>query len=161
MPRLDAERIDLWRQFCLISARVQRLIDRELTEQHDLPLGWYDVLTAIRDAGGSIRVRELSIVLDDNPSSLSRRLDRMEDDELVTRRRAPRVDDRRAVEVTLTDEGRFTWRDANITYRRLVQQHFASSLTDTDIAALHRLWTKLARSTPAQPDPVDPLEWLR
>lgn len=161
MPRLDAERIDLWRQFCVISSRVQRLIDIELTERHDLPLAWYDVLTEVRSAGGSVRVGELCQRLDEVPSSLSRRLDRMEDDDLVTRRRSPQPQDRRAVEVAITEEGRYTWRDANITYRRLVQQHFASSLTDTDIAALHRLWTKLARSTPAIPDPVDPLDGFR
>lgn len=161
MPRLDAERIDLWRQFCMISARVQRLIDLELTDRHDLPLAWYEVLTEVRSAGGTVRVRELCQRLDEVPSSLSRRLDRMEDDDLVTRTRSPQPDDRRAVQVSITDEGRYTWRDANITYRRLVQEHFAAELTETDIAALHRLWTKLARSTPPQPDPIDPLDWIR
>ena len=132
----------------MISAHVQRLIDQQLTELHNVPLPWYDVLTVVRDAGGTIRVRELCRLLDEVPSSLSRRLDRMEDDDLIERRKAPRPDDRRAVEVAMTTEGRYAWRDANITYRRLVQHHFASSLTDTDIAALQRLWTKLQRDDP-------------
>ena len=118
-----------------------------------LPIfAWYDVLTVVRDAGGSIRVRELCRLLDEVPSSLSRRLDRMEDDDLIERRKAPRPDDRRAVDVAMTTEGRYAWRDANITYRRLVQHHFASSLTDTDISALQRLWTKLQRDDPPPPD---------
>ncbi|MFZ9628821.1 MAG: MarR family winged helix-turn-helix transcriptional regulator [Ilumatobacteraceae bacterium] len=132
----------------MISAHVQRLIDQQLTELHNVPLAWYDVLTVVRDAGGTIRVRELCRELDEVPSSLSRRLDRMEDDDLIERRKVPRPDDRRAVEVAMTTEGRYAWRDANITYRRLVQHHFASSLTDTDIAALQRLWTKLQRNDP-------------
>ena len=151
MPRLDAERIDLWRRFCMISAHVQRLLDQQLTDLHNVPLAWYDVLTVVRDAGGAIRVRELCRLLDEVPSSLSRRLDRMEDDDLIERRKAPRPDDRRAVEVVMTTEGRYAWRDANITYRRLVQHHFASSLTDTDTAALQRLWTKLQREDPPPP----------
>ena len=79
----------------------------------------------------------------------------MEDEDLIERRSAPRPNDRRAVEVLVTTEGRYAWRDANITYRRLVQQHFASSLTDTDIAALQRLWSKLQRDDP----PPEPADW--
>ena len=45
--------------------------------------------------------------------------------------------------MSLTADGRAAWRDANITYRRLVQQLFAQRLTDTDIAALQRVWSKL------------------
>lgn len=143
MPRLDAERIAHWRTLCTTSARLQRVVDRELVEQHGLPLAWFDVLTAVRAAGGAMRVHELCEVLDDVPSSVSRRLDRIEESGLVRRRATPRPDDRRAVTVTMSAEGRRVWRDANVTYRRLVQQHFAQRLTDTDLAALQRIWGKL------------------
>ena len=43
----------------------------------------------------------------------------------------------------MTSEGRAVWRDANVTYRRLVQQHFANALTETDIAALQRFLGKV------------------
>ena len=144
MPRLDAERIALWRQFCTISSALQRRLDQVLVEEHDLPLTWFDALTAIRNAGGSIRVHELYEVLDEVPSSLSRRLDRLEEEGYVRRKHTPQPDDRRAVTVSLTVDGRGEWRDANITYRRLVQEHFAKRLTDTDIAALQRVFGKLA-----------------
>lgn len=143
MPRLDAERIALWRQFCTISTALQRRLDQVLTEEHGVPMPWFEVLTAIRDAGGSMRVHELCAVLDEVPSSLSRRLDRMEEDGFVRRTRTPQPDDRRAVTISLTADGRGVWRDANITYRRMVQEHFAKRLTDTDIAALQRVWSKL------------------
>ncbi|MCB0980784.1 MAG: MarR family transcriptional regulator [Ilumatobacter sp.] len=145
MPRLDAERIDLWRRFCLLSSGIQRHIDRELTEEEGLPLTWFDALTAIRAAGGEMRVHALCEALGEVPSSLSRRLDRMEDEGLVRRRATPQPDDRRAVTVSLTAGGRAIWRDANVRYRRLVQQGFAQHLTDTDIAALQRVWGKLGR----------------
>ncbi len=144
MPRLDAERIALWRRFQRNSADVRRRIDAELVAQHDVSLAWFEVLSTIRDAGGSMRVGELCEQLAEVPSSLSRRLDRMEAGELISRQAAPAIDDRRAVIVAIEREGREIWRDANITYRRMVQDQFARSLTDTDIAALHRILGKLA-----------------
>lgn len=144
MPRLDAERIALWRQFCQVSAALQRTLDQQLTDEHGLSLAWFDALSAIRAAGGAMRVHELCAELGEVPSSLSRRLDRMEDEGLVGRQHTPQPEDRRAVTVTLTAEGRSLWRDANIEYRRLVQEHFAKRLTDTDLAALQRIFGKLS-----------------
>jgi len=144
MPRLDAERIALWRQFCTVSIALQRRVDLTLVDEHDLPLAWFEVLAAVRDAGGSMRVHELCEALDEVPSSLSRRLGRMEDDDLLQRVYSPQPDDRRAVTVSLTPEGRSLWRDANITFRRIVQEHFAKRLTDTDIGALQRVFGKLS-----------------
>ena len=143
MPRLDAERIAQWRRFSILSTRLQREIDRELTEEEALPLAWYDVLTELRNAGGEARVHELCEVLDDVPSSLSRRLARMEDEGLLERQPTPREGDRRAVTVSITPAGRSIWRDANVRYRWLVQQYFAQHLTETDLMALQRVWGKL------------------
>lgn len=144
MPRLDAERIALWRRWCTTSTDLQRRVDAQLLEDHDLPLAWFECLTAIRDAGGTMRVHELAEALLELPSSLSRRLDRLEEAGLVRRKRTPLPDDRRAVSVSLTKAGRTVWRDANITFRRMVQHNFAVHLTDTDIAALQRVLGKLA-----------------
>ena len=144
MPRLDAERIALWRQFCAVSTELQRRVDITLVDEHGLSLAWFEVLTAIREAGGSMRVHELCEALDEVPSSLSRRLGRMEDSGFVSRTYTPQPDDRRAVTVALTADGRGQWRDANITYRRLVQEHFARRLTETDIGALQRVFGKLS-----------------
>ena len=155
MPRLDAERIALWRQFCLLSTGVQRKLDQALADEHRLPLAWYEVLTAVRAAGGSMRVHELCAVLDEVPSSLSRRLDRMTDDGYLRRKHTPLADDRRAVSVQITAAGRYAWRDANITFRRLVQKYFAQHLTDTDLAALQRVWGKLEVELRTEPDGDD------
>jgi DNA-binding MarR family transcriptional regulator len=143
MPRLDAERIALWRRWCIESTDLQRKVDAQLMEDHGLPLPWFECIAAIRDAGGTMRVHELSEVLNELPSSLSRRLDRLEDEGMVRRKHTPLPDDRRAVSVSLTKAGREAWRDANITFRRMVQHHFAQHLTDSDITALQRVFGKL------------------
>ena len=123
---------------------VTRQIDADLLSDYDLPLSWFEVMTALQRAGGSMRVNELRAVLDEVPSSLSRRLDRMEEEGHVARESA-NGDDKRAVTVTLTRDGRALWRDANITYRRAVQRHFNHVVTDSDMVALQRFITKLVR----------------
>jgi len=128
-------------------ADVQRQLDAELTVAHAISLAWFEAMSAIRDSGGTIRIGELRQALDEVTSSLSRRLDRMEEHGLV-HRAVPTRDagnDKRAITVTLTASGRALWREANITYRRVVQQRFASRLTDTDVAALHRVLGKALR----------------
>ena len=143
MPRLDAGRVAAWRALGVLASDMQRKVEAGLVDDYDLPLTWFELLAALQAAGGSLRVGDLCEVLHELPSSLSRRLDRLEEHGFVSRTATPTPDDRRAVTVTLTRDGRAEWRDANITYRRMVQQHFASALTDTDIASLQRILGKL------------------
>jgi DNA-binding MarR family transcriptional regulator len=80
-------------------------------------------------------------------SSLSRRLDRLEEEGWIARRRPANLDDHRAVVVELTRRGRTLWREMNVTYRRAVQAHFAAALDDADVAALRRILARVARPT--------------
>jgi DNA-binding MarR family transcriptional regulator len=145
MPRLDAERIELFRALCRTSTSITRSIDADLIAEYDVPLAWFDVMTALQRHSGSLRISELRVLLDEVPSSLSRRLDRMEEHGYVERETTPTVSDRRAVTVHLTRDGRLFWRDANVTYRRAVQRYFAVVVTDSDINAMQRLLSKLGR----------------
>ena len=145
MPRLDAERIALMRQLCAATNAIQRQIDHDLTDEFDIPLSWFEVMAALQRAGGTLRVSELCTELDEVASSLSRRLDRMEEEGHVVRESTPTATDRRAVSVHLTRDGRSFWRDANVIYRRSVQRNFAQVVTESDILALQRLLSKLAR----------------
>ena len=111
MPRLDAVRVASWRSLGVITADVQRKVEAGLIEDYDLPLAWFELLAALQVAGGSMRVGELCDVLHEVPSSLSRRLDRLEDQGFVSRIATPTPDDKRAVTVKLTREGRAEWRD--------------------------------------------------
>ena len=144
MPRLDAGRVATWRALGVVAAEMHRKVEAGLIDDYDLPLTWFEILAALQAAGGSMRVGELCEVLHELPSSLSRRLDRLEEEGFVSRAATPTLDDRRAVTVSLTRDGRAEWRDANVTYRRMVQQHFANVLSDSDIAALQRIFGKLA-----------------
>jgi DNA-binding MarR family transcriptional regulator len=145
MPRLDAERIALLRQLSVVMNGIQRQIDIDLVDEFDIPLNWFEVMAALQRAGGAMRVSELCSELDEVASSLSRRLDRMEEEGHVVREAMPGPKDRRAVSVHLTRDGRSLWRDANVIYRRSVQHNFAQVVTESDIVALQRLLSKLAR----------------
>ncbi len=145
MPRLDAERIALLRQLCVVTHAIERRIDSDLVDEFDIPLRWFEVMAALQRAGGSMRVSDLCSELDEVASSLSRRLDRMEDEGHIVRESTPMPSDRRAVSVQLTRDGRSFWRDANVIYRRSVQRNFAQVVTESDILALQRVLSKLAR----------------
>jgi DNA-binding MarR family transcriptional regulator len=145
MPRLDAERIALLRQLCVATDSIERQIDADLVEEFGISLRWFEVMAALQRAGGTLRVSELCAELDEVASSLSRRLDRMEEAGHVERESTPTAGDRRSVSVHLTRDGRSFWRDANVIYRRSVQRNFAQVVTESDIVALQRLLSKLAR----------------
>lgn len=154
MPRLDAERVGLWRTWCRINDDVQRRVDASLREGTGLSLAWFELLAALAARKGRMRVHELAEELAEVPSSLSRRLDRLEVEGYVERQVPPGHTDKRAVMVVLTGPGRAAWRDALVDYRRGVQREFAQVLTDTDMTALARVFSKLPVPEP-DPDPRD------
>lgn len=140
MGRLDATRLNAWRDLQSVAAALERRIDAELVAEWQVPLASFDVLGALQRAGGRARPSQLAEDLRLSPSSLSRRIDRLEEEAWVARGR-PRVGvDHRAVVVELTPRGRALWRAMNVSYRRIVQRLVSSRLPcDEDVAALLRL----------------------
>lgn len=106
------------------------------------------------------------------PSSISRRLDRLEEEGWIARHHAEgradrpaerrpearsedRPDDRRvgaadlrAVEIELTRTGRRLWREMNVSFRRSVQVNFATHLGDDEVDALGAVLGLLAGPPP-------------
>ncbi|HEY5663757.1 MAG TPA: MarR family transcriptional regulator [Ilumatobacter sp.] len=136
MPRLDAARVVAWRELHSVVTAVARGVDEDLRLEWAVPLGWFEVLAALRDLGGRARPQQIAAGLRIPPSSLSRRLDRLEEEGWVARRHDVPGDDHRAVEVELTTRGRTLWREMNVTYRRSVQARFASALADDEVVAI-------------------------
>ena len=145
MARLDATRVAAWRELQAVTAELERTIDDALTAEWDVPLGWFDVLAGLQRLGGTARPSELATELRLVRSSLSRRLDRLEEEGWVARRRPATGADHRGVDVELTRRGRALWREMNVTYRRAVQAHVASALDDADVGELRRILDLVAR----------------
>ncbi len=139
MARLDANRIAAWRGLQALVGQIERGLDEELRADWDIQLGWFDVLASLQRLGGRARPLDLAADLCVPPSSLSRRLDRLQEEGWVARHRDVPDADLRAVEVELTRTGRRLWREMNVTYRRALQAQFAIHLDDRDIADIARV----------------------
>ena len=127
MPELDDEQLATWRAFLNAHARVTRAIGRELAEAGLPDLAWYDLLwTLYRRPGRSLRVKELANEVVLSPTAMSRFVDRVEAAGCV--RREPDPEDRRALQVTLTEEGVELLRRMWPVYKRGIERHFAAHL---------------------------------
>lgn len=144
MAALDPERLAVWRSLLTSHAVLSKALSEALEEERGLPLPWFEALNALQYAGGRVRVMDLAAHLVVSPSSLSRQLNRMEDEGLIRRDRG--LDDHRAVVAVLTKQGRETWRRANTTYLRIAKKRFINRLSDTDVAALQRVFNKVTDS---------------
>ena len=129
MPEIDDEQLAIWRSFLNAHARVTRAIGRDLAAAGLPDLTWYDLLwTLYRQPGRSLRVKELAGAVVLSPTAMSRFVDRVEAAGCV--RRQPDPDDRRALQVTLTDEGVALLRKMWPVYARGIEEHFAAHLED-------------------------------
>jgi DNA-binding MarR family transcriptional regulator len=139
MPRLDNVRVGTWRGLQALVGQLERGIDEELRADWDITIGWFDVLTSLQRLGGLARPLDIAADLRLPASSVSRRLDRLEEEGWIARHRYGDDADKRAVDVELTKSGRRLWREMNVSYRRAVQALFATHLDDADIDDLRRI----------------------
>lgn len=142
MTAPDADRLDVWRGFLLGHAAIERMLTLALQEHRGLPLTWFEILETLQRAGGRLRAMDLAERAMVHPSSLSRQIDGLEEAGLVIREKL-NEDDNRAITVTMTRDGREIWRGANAVYQRIVRRAFTNQLTETDVIALHRIFTKV------------------
>lgn len=139
MPRLDAQRLAAWRDLQRVVLEINRSIDDDLQREWAVPLGSFEVLATLRELDGRARPQDLAAAMRLPASSLSRRLDRLEEEGWIARHRGGDHDDHRAVDIELTRRGRALWREMSVTYRRSTQQRFAGRLDDDEIAAVIEL----------------------
>ncbi len=118
---------------------IERNIDDELRAEWDISLGWFDVLASLQRLGGRARPLDVSSDMRLPPSSVSRRLDRLEEEGWIARHKYVDANDHRAVDVELTKTGRRLWREMSVTYRRSLQASFAVHLDNADIADMQRV----------------------
>jgi DNA-binding MarR family transcriptional regulator len=120
MPELDDETLATWRAFLNAHARVTRAISRDLATAGLPDLSWYDVLWALYRK--PLRVKELAEAVVLSPTAMSRFVDRVEKAGYV--RREPDPDDRRALQITITDAGRDLLRRMWPIYSRGIEERF-------------------------------------
>jgi DNA-binding MarR family transcriptional regulator len=112
----------------------------------------YDVLfTLSRCSGRSARLKELGEVSLLTQPSLSRLVERLEADGLVTR--GPVPDDARGVAVTLTEDGARMQREIGRRHVRTITRLVGGALDADELATLRALTDRLRAAQASIPDP--------
>jgi DNA-binding MarR family transcriptional regulator len=150
-PPPDPNCLAAWRLFLRAHRRLVERLERELEVDAHLPLSWYDVLVQLEEAPERcLRIQELSRALAMSGSGLSRRVSRMVEAGLVTRR--PCDEDHRGVLVALTPAGEAALHAAAPLHLAGVQRHFARHLRADEAAAIdsvfHRVLAELDDELP-------------
>jgi len=131
--RLTDRELRAWQALLHAHEHVVRVLDAELRAAHGISFGGYDVLVRLaRAAGETLRMTELADRVMVPPSTLTRKVDRLEADGLVERTRSSA--DSRVVLVRLTDAGRRLGRRAARTHLRGIRKHFSGRLNAEQLA---------------------------
>jgi DNA-binding MarR family transcriptional regulator len=139
----DPERLGVWRAFLTAHAALDKMLSRALEEENDLQRPWFEILDALATSDDdSLRFNDLAERVMANPSSLSRQLDKLEEKKFIVREKSI-LDDGRAILIVLTPKGHDSWKEASLTYYRIVRRAFSNTLTDTDVVALNRVFSKV------------------
>ena len=139
---LDERRLAAWRALLTAHATVIERIERDLVAAGQLPLGSYDVLLALIEAPGRrLRMSELAAAVVLNRSTLTRRVDRLEQEGLLARERVG--GDRRGAYAALTEAGHSALRAAWPIYARGIADYFARHLTDTEAETITAALTRV------------------
>jgi DNA-binding MarR family transcriptional regulator len=134
--------LEAWQAFIRAHATLMRQLATDLVEAIGLTLGDFDVLAQLGQAGGEMRISDLAAQAYSSRSGMTRRVDRLVDEGLVTR--ANTDIDGRGVVVALTEAGVARLAEAAPVHLRRVSELFVERLTDDELATLANALTKVS-----------------
>jgi DNA-binding MarR family transcriptional regulator len=140
--QLNERELTAWRGFLRSHAQLMRELDVELQEAHGLPLTWYDVLIQLELAPEKqLRMSELADSVLLSRSGLTRLVDRMEREGLVSRCRFE--EDARGLLARITDDGSTRLREASDTHLAGVRARFVDRFSRDELDALGAMWQRV------------------
>ena len=140
--RLDATELRAWRGLLKAHASLVKRLDAELEAQHGLPLTSYEVLVRLNEADGCrMRMHDIASSVWLSRSGLTRLIDRLERDGLVTRKSC--AHDARGAFAVLTDPGREKLAEARTTHMAGVRRLFLSQFSESDLELLSEMWERV------------------
>lgn len=132
---MTAGRPDLWYSFVRAHRMMIREIERRLSAAGLPGYAWYDALWGLESGpGGTRRMHELADVLAIERYNLTRLVDRLEQEGLVTRARS--AEDGRAAFASITKEGRALRKKMWKVYESTVAELFLSQFSAGEQGAL-------------------------
>jgi DNA-binding MarR family transcriptional regulator len=139
---LSEEELQAWRGLLCAHAAVAKRLDAELEGAHGLPLTSFEVLHHLEEApGGRMRMCDLASAIQLSRSGLTRLVDRLERDGLLSRCSCDH--DARGAYACLTDAGRDRLAAARDTHLTAVREHFLSHFSRSELRAIAGLWERL------------------
>ena len=133
--------IDAWLALLRAHATLVRQLALDLVEQTGLTLGDYDVLSQLAFAGGALRMTELADRAYSSRSGMTRRVDRLVEQGLVSRTETDA--DGRGVVVTRTEKGVSRFKETAPIHIRGVAELFGAPLNDQELAVVERAMKKV------------------
>lgn len=134
-----------WRSFLEAHRRVIEKLARQLRDEEDLPLTWYDVLVQLSEAvDHELRMQELADAILLSRSGLTRLIDKMEAAGLVQREACET--DGRGTLARMTPAGLARLEEAAPTHIAGVYETFAQHLDDDEARVVGAALERIARA---------------
>jgi len=133
--------LEAWGALLEAHATLMRRLQTDLVDKTGLDLNDFDVISQLARAGGRLRMTELAARAFSSRSGLTRRIDRLVEEGLVSRISA--AVDARGVVVTLTDAGVARVSETVPVHLRAVADLFMAKLDDQELAVLERALKKV------------------
>jgi DNA-binding MarR family transcriptional regulator len=134
--------VDAWQALIRAHATLMRQLAMHLVDEIGLTLGDFDVLAQLGQAGGEMRMSELAAQAYSSRSGMTRRIDRLVDERLVTRANSDA--DGRGVVVALTEAGVMRLAEAAPIHLRQVNELFVAKLADAELSTIATALDKVA-----------------
>ena len=133
--------LQAWTSFLEAHASLMRQLESELEKETGLALADFDVLAQLARAGGELRMSDLANRALISRSGMTRRINRLVDEGLVTRGRAEK--DARGVCVVLSEKGLARLAETAPVHLRGISKLFVEQLNDKELAVLERALSKV------------------
>jgi len=140
---LSEAELRAWRGLLRAHASLAKRLESRLEREHGLQLSSYEVLQHLMDApAGRMRMCDLAEHAQLSRSGLTRLVDRLEREELLSRCTCQH--DARGAYACLTDGGRERLEAARGTHRAVVREHFLSHFSERELDTLGKMWERIA-----------------
>ena len=137
-----ATQVASWMNLQQAGRVVQGMLEEKLQVDSDLSWAEFELLWRLQLADGQpLRMNEIAEQLLGSPSGTTRIVDRLEEERLIARE-TPR-DNRRVVQVKLTERGRTRLAAADRAFKEALAGAFSAHLSESEVLALRRLMRKL------------------
>jgi DNA-binding MarR family transcriptional regulator len=133
--------VDAWGALLEAHATLMRRLQTDLVNKTGLDLNDFDVISQLARAGGRLRMTELAARAFSSRSGLTRRIDRLVEEGVVSRTSAD--GDARGVVVTLTDAGVTRVSETVPVHLHAVAELFMAKLDDQELAVLESTLKKV------------------